>query len=110
MRAWDRFWFQPASPTGLTVARALVAANTLWILLSRRDLPDIVSWPPEFWASVDRFTKLRFMVGVLPLEAERALYVLLYIALVAALVGVRARIACLVAGLLLYHFAPLEEI
>jgi hypothetical protein len=110
MRAWDRFWFQPASPTGLTVARTLVAANTLWILLSRRDLPDIVSWPPEFWASVDRFTKLRFMVGALPVEGERAFYALLYIALVGALVGVRARVACLVSGVLLYHFAPLEEI
>jgi hypothetical protein len=109
-RSWNRFWFQSLPPTGLIAARAIVAANALWILLSLRDLPDIVAWPTEFWASVAGSTKLRYLAGVLPAEAEYALYALLPLALLAALFGFRPRIACLISGLLLYHFAPLQEI
>jgi hypothetical protein len=109
-RPWDRFWFQPLPPISLIAARTIVAANALWILLSLRDLPDIVAWPPEFWASVDGFTKLRFFVGGLPTAAEYGLYALLHLALLAALFGFRPRLACLLSGLLLYHFAPLQEI
>ena len=45
-----------------------------------------------------------------PLEVERVLYAALHATLVAALLGVRARAACLLSGLLLYHFAPFETV
>ena len=109
-RGWERFWFRPVGPAGLIAARTLVAANTLWILLSRRDLPDVLGWPPEFWASVSSGLKLRFLIFGLPLSVEQGLFALLYLALVTALVGLFPRLSCLVAGVLLYHFAPLEEI
>jgi hypothetical protein len=107
---WDRFWFQPRSPAGLIAARTIVAANAFWVLLSLGDLPDVSSWPPEFWASVDGFLRARYLVGVLPTAAEYGLYALLHLALLAALLGIRPRAACLVSGLLLYHFAPLQEL
>jgi hypothetical protein len=107
---WDRFWFQPRSPAGLIAARTIVSANAFWVLLSLGDLPDVLSWPPEFWASVDGFLKARYLVGVFPTSVEYVLYALLYLALLAALFGIRPRAACLVSGLLLYHFAPLQEI
>lgn len=109
-RGWERFWFQPAGPAGLIAARTLVAANTLWILLSRRDLPDVLAWPPEFWASVGGWLKLRFLIFGLPASVEQGLFALLHLALVGALVGVWPRLSCLIGGILLYHFAPLEEI
>jgi hypothetical protein len=41
---------------------------------------------------------------------ERALYALLHVSLVCALVGLWPRVACLLSGVLLYHFAPFETI
>jgi hypothetical protein len=108
--AWDRFWFRPASPWGLLGARALVTLNALWILLSRPDLPALAAWPREFWAAVDRFTVARYLLVGLPLAGEYALYALLHITLVAALVGVAPRASCFTAAVLLYRFAPLEAI
>lgn len=109
-RGWERFWFRPVGPAGLIAARTLVAANALWILLSRRDLTDVLGWPPEFWASVSGWLKLRFLIFGFPLNVEQGLFALLHLALVTALLGLFPRVSCLVAGVLLYHFAPLDEI
>jgi hypothetical protein len=110
LAAWDRFWFRPASPVGLLAARAILSASALWILLSRPDLPELFSWPRAFWHSVHPALASRFLIFGLPVGAERALFVLLLLALPAAALGLSPRISCLTAAVLLYHFAPLEDI
>lgn len=108
-RLWAHVFFRPAHPIGLTGVRAVVCLQALWILLSRPDLPELAAWPAEFFAFTDRFQALRFGLG-LPLAVERGLFLLLHALLVAALLGVRPRATGLAAGLLLYHFAPFEEL
>lgn len=106
---WERTWFRPAHPLCLVAMRVVLTAQALWILLSRPDLPEIARWPRAFFRLVPPLLPLRFGLG-LPVEVEWALFVLLHLALVAALVGLWPRASCLVAGLLLYHFAPMEEV
>lgn len=109
-RLWTRVFFRPAHPLGLLAARTVVCAQALWILLSRPDLPELLDWPEEFFAFGGRLLALRFGILVLPPTVERGLFLLLHALLVSALVGVRPRASCLAAGLLLYHFAPFEEL
>jgi hypothetical protein len=101
------FWFQPAAPFGLIATRGLLAAQALWIVLSRPDLAGLAAWPPELWAGVGATLRLRY--AVMP-GLEPVLFGLLVASLAAALVGLLPRAACLISGLLLYHFAPFEEI
>lgn len=107
--AWDRFWYRPAPAVDLAALRILLAAVGLWMVLSRHDLPGMLAFPGELWRNVSAERRLRFGM-VLPLGLERALYWTLHGALMCALLGVRARAACFVSGLLLYHFAPFETI
>jgi hypothetical protein len=107
---WTHVFFRPAHPLGLVAVRTIVCAQALWILLSRPDLPELVAWPDEFVALGGRALALRFGVMGLPLTVERGLFLLLHGVLLAALVGFRPRVSCLLAGLLLYHFAPFEEL
>ena len=107
---WTKFWFRPASPLGLIAVRALLAGNALWIVLSRPGLPSLVNWPPEFWARVDRQLAIRYLIMHLPAGAETALFLLLNVSLAFAMIGVLPRLSCLLSGLLLYHFAPFENI
>jgi hypothetical protein len=109
-RLWAHVFFRPAHPLGLVAARTIVCAQALWILLSRPDLPELVAWPDEFAALGGRALALRFGVMGLPLAVERGLFLLLHGVLLSALVGLRPRVSCLLAGLLLYHFAPFEEL
>jgi hypothetical protein len=108
--AWNRFWYRPAAPLGVLALRTLVTLNALWIVLSRPDLPGLLAWPPEFWTAVSSFTDARFLFLGLPLSVEYGAYALLHLALVAALFGLAPRASCLVAAVLLYHFAPLESV
>lgn len=108
-RLWERVWFRPAHPLCPAAARVILCAQALWILLSRPDLPDLARWPREFRALVDPMLFLRFGLG-LPAGAEWALFLLLHVALVLALLGVRPALTCFLSALLLYHFAPFEEI
>jgi hypothetical protein len=108
--SWDRFWYQPASPLGLIAARAVVSLQALWLLGSRPDLPDVLAWPSGFWAAVHPLLRARFGIGALPLEAEKLLYGVAAAALVLTCLGLVPRIAALTAGLLLYHFAPFEDV
>ena len=108
-RAWDGFWYRPERPLGMLAVRTIVAANALWILLSRPSLPELVAWPRAFWRATLPSVNVRYLVG-LPLSVERLLYVLLIVALAASLLGILPRAACLVSAVLLYHFAPLETI
>lgn len=106
---WDGFWHRPESPRNLAVARMLLAATALWIVLSRYDLPSVVTYPPEMWTALTPERRLRFFM-LFGLGTERVLYATLHAALLAALLGVVPRLACFVAGLLLYHFAALETV
>lgn len=107
--AWQGFWFREESARNLAAARILLAGTALWMVLSRPELPEIAGLPPELWTRVSPERRLRFLmlggVGV-----ERPLYGVLPMALVAALAGILPRASCLLAGLLLYHFAPFETI
>jgi hypothetical protein len=110
MRAFlDRTLFTPREPLQLWVVRALVCASALWLLLSRPMLPELVAWPAPFWSASARLVAWRFALP-LPYTAELALWALVHLALVAAMLGLWARWSCAVSALLLYHFAPLEEI
>jgi hypothetical protein len=108
--AWNRFWYRPAGPLGLLAARAILCANALWILLSRPGLPELFLWPAAFWRPVHPALEARFLIFGLPAGAEKTLYALLLLALLAAAIGWRPRLTCLSAAVLLYHFAPLEDI
>jgi hypothetical protein len=109
-RWWDRVWFRPAHPLCLTATRVILALQALWILLSRPDLPDFARWPAEFWVLCGRALPARFGIVGLGVGVEHALFLVLHAALLAALLGLRPRLACLLSGLLLYHFAPFEEV
>jgi len=106
---WDRFWHRPAPAVDLAMARILLAAVGLWMVLSRHDLPSMLAFPAELWRNVTPERRLRFAM-VLPLGLERALYWTLHGTLLCALLGIRTRTACFLSGLLLYHFAPFETI
>lgn len=110
MTAWDRFWFRDASATNLIAARIIVALSTLWLVLSRPRLPEIVAWPQGFWRHPDAFLRVRFFILPLPYAVEQGLYVLLVVALLLTAAGVATRAAAFAAALLLYHFAPFEDI
>ena len=107
--AWPRFWYAHDSPRNLAAARIVLAAAALWVVLSRVDLPSILAFPPELWEHVGAERRLRFLM-LFDLGTERALYGLLHLTLLAAILGVGSRTACFMSGLLLYHFAPMETI
>ena len=107
--SWRRFWHAPDPPLDLALARILLAGTALWIVLSRPGLPGLLELPPELWSRVTPERRVRFLL-LLPTAAERALWALLHVALASALLGLRARLACFMSGLLLYHFAPLESL
>jgi hypothetical protein len=108
-RAANAFWFRPASPLGIIAVRFIVAANALWIVLSRPQLPSIAGWPAPFWTSVGWLLRARFLLFAPP-SIEYPLYGLLILCLLGAMFGVAARFSCLAAGVLLYHFAPFENV
>jgi hypothetical protein len=108
-RWWDRFWFAPGSARNLAGARIVFGMHALWILLSR-DLAALSGLPPAYWAQVPGSARLRYLLfpGHAPLE--HFLQALALGALVAVVLGLAPRVSCLLAGLLLYHLAPLETI
>jgi hypothetical protein len=107
--AWDRFWFAPESARNLAAARIILAGQALWILLSR-DIPALSALPAEFWAEVPQSARWRFLIFEGRPGLEAGLQAVALAALLGVLLGVGARACCLVAGLLLYHLAPLETL
>jgi hypothetical protein len=107
-RSWSRFWFASDAARQLAMLRILVAAHALWILRSRDFATD--AGLPDFWASVPATLRWRYLVFPGYAGLEHILQGAAVVALLAALVGFYARPACFVAGLLLYHLAPLEAI
>jgi hypothetical protein len=109
MRAWDGFWFAPASPLNLAAARMLFAGHALWILLSR-DLASLSGLPHEFFAGVAETTRWRFLLWPGNPGIETILQGVAVVALLGAMLGVWPRACCLASALLLYHLAPLETL
>jgi hypothetical protein len=108
-RHWQRFWFAPEAPVNLAAARLVLAAQALWILLSR-DLPALSGLPAPFWAEVPASARWRYLIWEGRPGLEAALQALALAALLGVLLGVATRACCLAAGLLLYHLAPLETL
>ncbi len=108
-RRFDHFFFAPASATNVGVARVLIAATALWVVLSREGLASVTAYPGEMWSSVSLARRVRFL-HVLPSSLEEILFAILHLTLLGALIGILPRLCCFVSGLLLYHFAPLESI
>ena len=107
---WEHFWFRPEPALNLRAAHIVLAANALWLALSRPDLPAIVTWPGPFWLHANPWLRARFLIFPLGYTVEMALYIVLIAALVLVIAGRFVRPAALISGLLLYHFAPLEDI
>lgn len=109
-RVWERAWLAPASARSLRASRIILAGHALWVVLSKPDIPSLVTWPDAFFAAVPRSELFRFGIMRGHPVVEGTLFALLHVVLIAALLGIASRTACAVAGLLLYHFAPFEEI
>src|SRR5713101_4120598 len=107
-RRLEDFWFAREAAPNLVMARIVLAATALWVVVSRFDLPSVLGFPSEMWAYVPLAQRIRFGY-LLPLGAERVLYGLLHLMLLGALLGVAHRFTCIVSGLLMIHFAPLES-
>jgi hypothetical protein len=105
----ERAFLAPAGPRLLSATRVILAAQALWILLSRPDLPRLAEWPAVFWSHVEPSFLARFALGPLPLALEQARFLLLLAALVLTLAGVWPRVSGAVAACLLYQVAPMEE-
>lgn len=108
-RCWDRFWFEPGSPQNLAAARIVFAATSLWVLVSR-DFAGISGLPAEFWSEVPASVRWRFLDFAGHPFLERSLELTAAVALVCVIIGVLPRLSCFLAGVLLYHLAPLESI
>jgi Vitamin K-dependent gamma-carboxylase len=109
VRWWELFWFAPGSPQNLAAARIVFAATSLWVLASR-DFAGISGLPADFWSGVSASVRWRFLdFGGHPF-LERVLEQAAAVALVCVIVGVLPRLSCFLAGVLLYHLAPLESI
>lgn len=106
---WDRLFFAPAPAINLAAARVLFSVHALWVLLSR-DLPAASDLPGEFWLHVSEAEKWRFLIFPGHSGIEYAVQAITIVALVGAAIGLRARLCCFVAAVLLYHLAPLETI
>jgi len=109
-RRWDAIWFRPASRASFVATRVFVAAYSIWILASNPDLPSVVGWPVSFWRPIHRTILLRFGYFGLHSGVEWILFVLLGLLLVAVMFGVTIRVTAFAAGMLLYHFAPLDSL
>jgi hypothetical protein len=107
--AWDAFWFTPAPALNLAAARIVFALHAIWILGSR-DLAAISGVPDVFWAGVPAADRWRYLLFPGHASLESVLQTLTCAALLAAVLGIVPRLACLSAALLLYHLAPLETI
>ena len=109
MKVLDRLFLVPETPLALAAARIVFALQALWILFSR-DLPALSALPAAFWSDVTATARWRYLLWEGHPGLERALQAAAIVALMGALLGVHARVCCAVAGLLLYHLAPLETL
>jgi Vitamin K-dependent gamma-carboxylase len=110
IRLWDAAWFAPEPAINLRACRILLALQALWVTLSRPDIPSLTEWPRAFFPSAARLEYLRFGISHGHNATEWLLWVVLHVLLVLIIAGVWTRVTCAAAAVLLYHFAPFEEI
>jgi hypothetical protein len=106
---WQRFWFTPASPHALAVARIVFALHGLWLLWSR-DFAGVAALPPDFFTAVSPQVVRRYGLLLGRPETEAWLQGVAAVALIAAAAGWAPRLTCLAAAILLYHLAPYESV
>jgi len=109
-RFWSDLLFAPASRRSLVATRVCVAAYSLWLVLSRPMLWQIAEWPRAMYPLRHAPLLVRFGILVVPAQVEHALYLLLMLLLAAVMFGAFTRVTAVASSLLLYHFAPFEEI
>ena len=103
------FWSAPEAAGNLAIARILVALHSLWILLSR-DYAAMADVPGIFWRHASEASRLRYLIVPGAGDIDALLQGIAAMALIAAIVGVAPRVACFLAGVLLYHLAPYETL
>ena len=103
-------FFAPAGPRLLSATRVILAAQALWIVLSRPALPLLERWPDVFWSGLEPGLSARFLYAPLGPVLTWVRYGALVAVLLAALIGLWPRISSAIAAVLLYQLAPLEEI
>lgn len=108
VRHWQKFWFEPDHAVNLAVARIIVATHALWHLMSRDYAA--MAQIPELWAAVPPMQRWRYLIFDDLSALEPSLQLLAGLALVGAIAGIYPRLSCFVAGVLLYHLAPLETV
>ena len=106
---WDRFWFAPSSSRNLAAARIVFASTSLWVLVSR-NFAGISGLPSQFWSAVPASASWRYLDFGGHSGLELGLEWTAGIMLICAIAGVLPRLSCFIAGMLLYHLAPLETI
>lgn len=102
----NHFAFKDAHPATLAAMRIVIAAQALWILLSR-DPVGVVQLPPVIWDGVDRAHRVRFLLAPGIPGIETAVWTCAVVSLACVLVGYRTRVFGVIAALALYHLAPL---
>jgi hypothetical protein len=108
--AWNGFWFRVEPRANFVAARMIVALTSLWLVLSRPELPKLLSWPDPFWLHPNGWLRARFLIGGLPYAIENALYVVLMVALLLTAIGRFTAASAFTAAVLLYHFAAFEDV
>lgn len=97
-----------SGPTTLAAMRIVVAAQALWMLLSR-DPVGIAGLPPIVWDAVDETFRQRFLLAPRP-SLEAVVWTIALVSLVAVLLGIGTRVFGVLAAVLLYHIAPLQSL
>lgn len=106
---WEAFWLAPEPERNVRAARAVFAAQALWILASR-DLSALATLPAPFWEGVPDAARWRYLLLPELAPLAPALEWLAGALLVAFATGLRPRLTGVGAALLLYHLAPLETL
>jgi hypothetical protein len=87
----------------------VVAVQALWILLSR-DPAGVSASPPVIWQGVTPEWQLRYLLVPGISGTELAIWGVAVASVACVLVGFRTRLFGIVAGVLLYHLAPLQAL
>ena len=107
-RRWRGFWFEPDHAANLAGARIVVGTLALWHILSR-DYAGMAQLS-DFWSVVPPMQRWRYLIFTDLSGFEPFVQLIACVALVGVILGIFPRLSCLVAGVLVYHLAPLETV
>ena len=108
VRRWQGFWFEPDHALNLGIARIIVGTLALWHILSR-DYAGMAQLT-DFWVTVPPMQRWRYLIFPELSGFEPFLQAIACVALIGVIVGIYPRVSCFVAGVLVYHLAPLETV